>query len=78
MHIKLSPEMIEYYNSQLEYARIHAERAKAMYNEWNNMAYMEDSPALSISYSARAGLAHDEFLFWTSVVSSLKCKLRVI
>lgn len=78
MRIKLSPEMIEYYNSQLEYARTRAAGAKVSYNEWNNAAYMEDNPALSATYTARAGLLYDEYLFWTSVVSSLKCKLKVI
>lgn len=78
MNIKLSPEMRDYYNMQLEYARSRMEQTRAAYNEWDNAAYMEDSPDLSITYAARAGLAHDEFLFWTSVVSSLKRKLKVI
>ena len=78
MSIKLTPEMRDYYNMQLEYAQLRAQRARATYNEWDNAAYMEDSLDLSISYAARAGLAHDEFLFWTSVVSSLKRKLKVI
>ena len=78
MGIKLSPEMRDYYAQQLEYARSRMEQMRAAYNEWNNAAYMEDCPALSITYAARAGLAHDEFLFWTSVVSSLKCKLKII
>lgn len=78
MSIKLTPEMRDYYNIQLEYAQQRAQRTRAAYIDWNNAAYMEDSPDLSISYAARAGLAHDEFLFWTSVVSSLKRKLKVI
>ena len=78
MSIKLTPEMRDYYNMQLEYAQQRAERTRATYKEWDNAAYMEDSPDVSISYAARAGLAHDEFLFWTSVVSSLKRKLKVI
>lgn len=78
MKIELSAEMRDYYNMQLEYARSRREQAKAAYNEWDNAAYMEDNPDLSISYAARAGLAHDEFLFWTSTVSSLKRKLKVI
>ena len=78
MSIKLTPEMRDYYNMQLEYAQQRAQRARAAYNEWDNAAYMEDNPDLSITYAARAGLAHDEFLFWTSVVSSLKRKLKVI
>ena len=78
MSIKLTPEMRDYYNIQLEYALIRMEKTRAAYNEWDNAAYMEDSPDLSITYAARAGLAHDEFLFWTSVVSSLKRKLKVI
>lgn len=75
MNIKLSAEMSAYYNTQLEYARTRAALAKDAYNEWNNASYMEDCPALSITYTARAGLAHDEYLFWTSVVASIKCKL---
>lgn len=78
MGIKLSPEMRDYYAQQLEYARTRMAQMRATYNEWNNAAYMEDSSDLSITYAARAGLAHDEFLFWTSVVSSLKCKLKII
>lgn len=78
MRIKLSPEMCDYYAQQLEYARSRVEQMRASYNEWNNAAYMEDSPDLAITYAARAGLAHHEFLFWTSVVSSLKCKLKII
>ena len=78
MNIKLSPEMRDYYNMQLEYARVRMEHTRATYKEWDNAAYMEDSPDLAITYAARAGLAHDEFLFWTSVVSSLKRKLKVI
>lgn len=78
MNIKLSTEMRDYYNTQLEYARSRMEQTRAAYNEWDNAAYMEDNPDLSITYAARAGLAHDEFLFWTSVVSSLKRKLKVI
>ena len=78
MSIKLSTEMRDYYNTQLEYARSRMEQTRAAYNEWDNASYMEDSPDLSITYAARAGLAHDEFLFWTSVVSSLKRKLKVI
>ena len=78
MKIELSAEMRDYYNMQLEYARIRMERTRVAYNEWNNAAYMEDNPDLSITYAARAGLAHDEFLFWTSTVSSLKRKLKVI
>lgn len=78
MGIKLSPEMRDYYAQQLEYARTRMAQMRATYNEWNNAAYMADSPDLSITYAARAGLAHDEFLFWTSVVSSLKCKLKII
>ena len=78
MGIKLSPEMRDYYAQQLEYARTRMEQMRATYNEWNNAAYMEDSPDLSITYAARAGLAHHEFLFWTSVVASLKCKLRIV
>lgn len=78
MKIKLTEEMRTYYNTQLEYAQQRMTLARTQYNEWNNAAYMEDCPALSITYSARAGLAHDEFLFWTSVVSSLKYKLKVI
>ena len=78
MSIKLTPEMRDYYNMQLEYAQQRAQRSRAEYQSWDNAAYMEDNPDLSISYAARAGLAHDEFLFWTSVVSSLKRKLKVI
>lgn len=78
MNIKLSAEMRDYYTLQLEYARTRMEKMRATYNEWNNAAYMEDNPDLAITYVARAGLAHDEFLFWTSIVSSLKCKLKVI
>ena len=70
--------MRDYYNMQLEYAEQSAERARATYIEWDIASYTEDSPDLSITYAARAGLAHDEFLFWTSVVSSLKRKLKVI
>ena len=78
MNIKLSTEMRDYYNMQLEYACIRVDKSRAAYNEWDNAAYMEDNPDLSLTYAARAGLAHDEFLFWTSVVSSLKRKLKVI
>lgn len=78
MKIEISEEMRDYYNTQLEYARQRATLAKTQYNEWDNAAYMEDSPGLAITYAARAGLAHDEFLFWTSTVSSLKRKLKVI
>ena len=78
MSIKLTPEMRDYYNMQLEYAQLRVQRARATYNEWDNASYMEDSPDLSTTYAARAGLAHDEYLFWTSVVSSLKRKLKVI
>ena len=78
MKIEISEEMRDYYNVQLEYARNRMDQMRAAYNEWNNSAYMEDNPDLSITYAARAGLAHDEFLFWTSVVSSLKRKLKVI
>lgn len=78
MSIKLTPEMRDYYNMQLEYACIRMEQTRATYNEWDNAAYMEDNPDLSITYAARAGLAHDEYLFWTSAVSSLKRKLKVI
>ena len=78
MKIEISEEMRDYYNMQLEYARVRMERTRATYNEWDNAAYMEDNHDLAITYAARAGLAHDEFLFWTSVVSSLKRKLKVI
>ena len=78
MKIELSTEMRDYYNMQLEYARSRMEQTRAAYNEWDNSAYMEDNPDLSIAYAARAGLAHDEYLFWTSTVSSLKRKLKVI
>lgn len=78
MKIKLTKEMCDYYNTQLEYARERATLAKTQYNTWNNAAYMEDCPALSITYTARAEIEHDEYLFWTSVVSSLKCKLKII
>lgn len=77
MNIKLTAEMRDYYTSQLAYARTRAGLAKDAYNEWNNASYMEDNPGLSITYAARAGLAHDEYLFWTSVVASIKCKLRL-
>ena len=63
---------------QLEYARSRLEHTRVTYNEWDNAAYMEDNPDFAITYAARAGLAHDEFLFWTSVISSLKRKLKVI
>ena len=76
--IEISEEMRDYYNMQLEYAQQRAQHARADYQSWDNAAYMEDNPDLSITYAARAGLAHDEFLFWTSVVSSLKRKLKVI
>lgn len=78
MNIKLSEEMRDYFNTQLEYARQRATLAKTQYNAWNNAAYMEDSPALSITYTARAEVEHDEYLFWTSVVASLRSKLRII
>lgn len=78
MRIKLTEEMRAYYNTQLEYAQQRVTLARTQYNEWDNASYMEDSPDLAITYAARAGLAHDEFLFWTSVVSSLKRKLKVI
>ena len=78
MNIKLTPEMRDYYNTQLDYARSRMEQLRETYKEWDNAAYMEDNPDLSITYAARAGLVHDEFLFWTSVVSSLKRKLKVI
>ena len=78
MKIEISEEMRDYYNMQLEYAQLRAQRARSEYQSWDNAAYMEDSPDLAITYAARAGLAHDEFLFWTSVVSSLKRKLKVI
>ena len=78
MKIELSTEMRDYYNVQLEYARSRMEQTRAAYKEWDNAAYMEDSPGLAITYTARAGIAHDEFLFWTSVVSSLKRKLNDI
>lgn len=78
MRIEISEEMRDYYNTQLAYAYSRMEQARAAYKEWDNASYMEDSPDLAITYAARAGLAHDEFLFWTSVVSSLKRKLKVI
>lgn len=78
MRIEITEEMRDYYNMQLEYAQQRAQRARSEYQSWDNAAYMEDNPDLSISYAARAGLAHDEFLFWTSTVSSLKRKLKVI
>lgn len=78
MKIEISEEMRDYYNTQLEYARQRAQHAKSDYQLWDNASYMEDNPDLAITYAARAGLAHDEFLFWTSVVSSLKRKLKVI
>ena len=78
MNIKLSTEMRDYYNMQLEYAQQRAQHARADYQSWDIAAYMEDDPDSSITYAARAGLAYDEFLFWTSVLSSLKCKLKVI
>ena len=78
MSIKLSTEMRDYYNTQLEYARSRMEQTRAAYNEWDNASYMEDSPGLAITYTARAGIAYDEYMFWTSVVSSLKRKLKVI
>ena len=78
MRFELTTEMKDYYAHQLSYARTRMEQMRATYNEWNNAAYMEDSPDLSITYAARAGLAHHEFLFWTSVVSYLKCKLKII
>lgn len=78
MSIKLSTEMCDYYAQQLEYAQNRMAYMKATYNEWNNAANMEDSPGLVITYAARAGLAHDEYLFWTSVVASLKRKLKAI
>lgn len=78
MKIEISEEMRDYYNTQLAYAHSRVEQARAAYKEWDNASYMEDSPGLSITYAARAGLAHDEFLFWTSVVSSLNRKLKVI
>lgn len=78
MKIKLTEEMRDYYNTQLEYARERATLAKTQYNAWNNAAYMEDCPALSITYTARAEIEHDEYLFWTSVVASLKCKLKIV
>lgn len=77
MNIKLTAEMVDYYNFQLEYANTRATRAKTEYNEWNNASYMEDSADLAITYTARAGLAHDEYLFWLSVASSIRCKLRM-
>ena len=78
MNIRLTAEMIDYYNLQLEYANTCAARAKSEYNEWNNASYAEDSADLAITYTARAGLAHDEYLFWLSVASSIKCKLIML
>lgn len=78
MRIEISEEMRDYYNTQLAYACSRMEQVRAAYKEWDNAAYMEDSPGLAITYTARAGIAHDEFLFWTSVVSSLKRKLKDI
>lgn len=76
--IEISEEMRDCYNTQLAYAYSRMEQARAAYKEWDNASYMEDNPDLAITYAARAGLAHDEFLFWTSTVSSLKRKLKVI
>ena len=53
MNIKLSTEMRDYYNVQLEYARSRMEQTRAAYNEWDNAAYMEDNPDLSITYAAK-------------------------
>lgn len=78
MKIELSAEMRDYYNTQLAYACSRMEQARAAYKEWDNAAYMEDSPGLAITYTARAGIAYDEYMFWASTVSSLKRKLKVI
>lgn len=78
MRFELTTEMKDYYAQQLSYARTRMEQMRAAYNEWNNAAYMEDSPAVALTYAARAELAHNEFLFWTSMVASLKCKLRTV
>ena len=78
MKIEISEEMRDYYNTQLAYACSRMEQARAAYKEWDNAAYMEDSPGLAITYTARAGIAYDEYMLWASTVSSLKRKLKVI
>lgn len=76
MRVKLDKSMIEFYQQQLEYATEKQREMRAAREMYKAKAYLEDEPALVMTFVARAELANDSYLFWTSQIASIRSKLN--
>jgi hypothetical protein len=76
MRIKLDNSMIDFYQQQLEYATERQKEMRAVRDTYKAKAYMEDEPALVMTFVVRAELANDAYLFWTSQIASIRSKLN--
>lgn len=76
MRVKLDKTMIEFYQQQLEYAAEKQREMRSTREMYKAKSYLEDEPALVMTFVARAELANDAYLFWTSQIASIRSKLN--
>lgn len=76
MRFKLDKAMIDFYQQQLEYAAERQREMRATREMYKAKAYLEDEPALVMTFVARAEMANDAYLFWTLQIASIRSKLN--